>query len=733
MSASEIPKPPIPIVTQLPFQISKTPKFLGTLDDLLKLAKYVVLIIAIVIICYIVNYILFRGYPRFFSFGHTESTFQKWVEESWFQQIVDFEIKLGVNKNIVFFEAYKTMYKFDMTTDENKKNLNFQTCPALFIMLMFYDEIGDDKRGIVNNAYEIIKHMKLTNALGLQAITDMYRGNHEIGVVKGDKGADKGTDKGTEQEKGGVLTELSDVAWNNLKTLRNKFNDWRSNRSRVPNTSENVTVDDVNLMMLNLYLNVYFDGNENAENPNDNIKYMYKTRQIGGFANFTLFRLYMSGYVKYVFELKIKKAIWSNAWSDITTKIDQVNNFLTSDTIMNWFTDLPSQIARGGKDGFANGANKGSQSNIENFREKFMELASFRKMGPTPNPYANDVQENFIQYLIKIAETFMAMLKVIMGIVDVMNDPLAFIRYLIGIIIASILLVFYIVLVAMQLGTVIGFLWVVFVKIYETILWTILFIIFAIIYGIIAIIDIPLGGAIMGALRCENMPDAWARTSNFHRLNLFQRTFFCSSRCRSSFFPSGMMCKRQSKDEPSMTPQQIIYHLFLSRNYLQQLSGGSPWLSQKEKILYSNTPPTAYYVNYTQDQKLRHWKTVYEEQSAYFSEVATTPDYKTYDPTILCICKHLLSQSEESKESDLGLDEETQGKLKKLCQQAYCRASSSSAFAFCQNVNEETVAALDDVVDKNWWTLVKGIVKMICVLIAITLAMVFIIQEFYKR
>jgi hypothetical protein len=710
---------------QQTLQIIKQHKFLGTLDDLLKLLKYVILVVVIVVIIYIVTYILFRGYPRFFSFGHTESSFQKWVEESWFQKVVEFENNLKDNKNVVFFNAYKVAYKFDMTSEANKKNINFQTCPGLFIMLMFFDEIGGDKRGIVNNAYEIVKHMKLTNALGLQAISDMYRGTNEIGVVKGQENeAEKDREKEKEKEKGegkeqeSVLTELSDQAWDNLKNIRNAFNDWRSKTAQLAESNR----DDVNLMMLNLYLNVYFDGNQNAENPNDNIKYMYKTRQIGGFANFTLFRLYMSGYVKYVFELKIKKAIWSHAWSDITTKIDQVNNFLTSDTIMNWFTDLPSLIAKGGKDGFTNGSASGHEkSKIEHFREKFMELASFGKI--TKNPYANDVQENFIQYLIKIAETFMAMLKVITGIVDVMNDPLAFIRYLIGIIIASILLVVYIILVAMQLGTIIGFLWVVFVKIFETVLWTILFVIFAIIYGIIAIIDIPLGGAIMGALRCENMPDAWSKTSNFHRLNLFQRTFFCSSRCRSTFYPSGIMCKRQSKDEPVMTPQQIIYNMFLSHTYLSQLGG---------KTMYSHTPPTAYYMNYTQDQKKKHWKTVYEEQSTYFSEVATTPDYKTYDSTIQCICKHLLKESDGN--SNNGLDEETQGKLKKLCQQAYCRGSSSStsSFAFCQNVEEEAVAAKDDVVDKNWWTLVKGIVKMICVLIAITIAMVFIIQDFYK-
>jgi len=378
--------------------VSTVKEFLQEFDDARKVILYGLCVIVIALVGYVIYHLFIKSQVRLFYFGHTERKFQSWVEK-WFANIVALSTEDPVAAPLLdtFQAAFPGTFR--------SAKINLESHPALFIMLIFYDEIKEGRRSVVDNAYDVIKHLKMTNALGLQSVASLYKDPP-------------------------AYREFSDEAWDNLKVVVDAFDAFRRAIS-----SSAVGSGVPNLLVLNLMLNTYFEGDPNLPLLNNNIKYMYKTRQIGGFANFTLFRVYIKDYVEYVFHQKIKKEIWSSVGKDLLKAMDTVNDALTSPSVMNWFTSLPSRIA-------------GGVSGGESFKEEFLQLVK--------NPYGKDVQENFIQYLMQIGKTFVAMFDVIMGIVKVINDPLGFIKYLIGIIVAVTLFVTYVVLVAMQVRTLIA-------------------------------------------------------------------------------------------------------------------------------------------------------------------------------------------------------------------------------------------------------------------------------------
>ena len=598
--------------------------------------KSLLYIVFITVLGVAIYYCIFLGYPRIFTPGHTESGFDDFMED-YVNTIVRYANDTQ-NDNTstiqaasqTFLSTYSDTFKYDLTT---LAPITMDNAIHIFIVLMFYDDIAKGNQQPVGLAYNIMSNNSKVGKNGLQALKALY------------------------DPKSKVYQEFNSQSWENLQACHTAFEAFRSavGGARSTATSSSTSIDGntatIDLIYLDTYLNKYFDQGH------DNVKRMYLMRQIGGFPNFTLFKLYMSDYIQYIFIEKIKDQLWAPFKTDFTSAIDKVNNFLTSDSVMNWFTNLPNMIANGG--------NKGSD-NFVNYTEHFKGLIK--------NPYADDKQENFIQYLIQIAKTFVSLFQVVISIVNVISDPLAFIKYLFGIVIAIVLFITYVILIALQIGTAIAAIWVISVKIALTVVWVTLFLIFAIIYGVLTVLDMPLGGLIMRNLRCENLPDAWSRVSNWHKGNKFSRTFFCSRQCRDNFYPSDLspLCVKQKLDEPALAPQQILYNVYKNKTFIDKM---------QSKFIYGRSPDMNYFVKMSEVEKKDMWSSVYDAQLQYSSDVET--GYEDFDDLGKQICVNFYLNPLPTLTS--------QNKVITLCQTAYCDGGTT-AFNFCANTESQVEA-----------------------------------------
>jgi hypothetical protein len=177
------------------------------------------------------------------------------------------------------------------------------------------------------------------------------------------------------------------------------------------------------------------------------------------------------------------------------------------------------------------------------------------------------------------AGTFFSNLKpMVEGIGDLFKnfnkDPfgtmLKFFGILVGILLAIVLEILYLLfsltlfiyvfqfLWAWYLTFVIGFLWTVCM-----VLWTLLI---AIPYFFLWLLDLATKGTVVQLMRCENLPDAWSNTPSFAEGNGYRRIggVACAYPCEPRWKPwgGGFMCKKLPDFLPSMCPQQMIFRAY---------------------------------------------------------------------------------------------------------------------------------------------------------------------------
>jgi hypothetical protein len=271
------------------------------------------------------------------------------------------------------------------------------------------------------------------------------------------------------------------------------------------------------------------------------------------------------------------------------------------------------------------------------------------------------------------------------------------------------LYVIYFILIQAQIALAIAVVWLVMICLYETVAWAILFILFAIFYALLCILDLPFGGAIMRALRCENLPDAWTKISNWHKGNAYTRTFFCSSQCGKGFYPGDLspFCWRQDSKEPLFSAQQVIYNSFAKANFIND--------NNNEKLIYSYKPGIKYYTSLTEEQKKNLWSDVFKGRYAYISECNHA--YSDFKPLNISICSYFNDVNNTDIPDDIKI------KLKDLCQSAFCKQSSD--YDFCANKVDDSLIELGLDEKKDY---IKLILLSLVVISVLVLIIIFVNQ-----
>ena len=624
-------------------------KLLKNFNIVFKFLAYCLYFAIVGLIIYAIYYCIFKAYPHISLPGHTESGFDDFME-SYFSDMVKYiqttnltSAKIFLDKYIELFNDNALEYNQDLKSEDHDFSLNGSL--PLHMYFMFYNDVKSQNKDSFSQCHDIL-YKRLTGP-SRNYIDSLYPENNFV--------------------------EMNDDAWNKFVELHALFETMKSNiRAKAAeiyakNTTTANDHSSISTLVLDVMLSKYFDGSTLSTTSHDTILRMYQMRQTGGFSNFRLVKIYIGDYWDYAIDQKIKRDIWGQFPEQMKTLADRTLNAISSQEVLDWFTSLPSKLA-----GTSN----------ENFKNKYPEIAKAVNEAFTISPYDKDTKEPFVDQLIKIAKTFVALFEVITSIINVISDPVAFIKFLIGTIIAIVLYTIYFILVNIQIAVAIAYIWAISAAIMGTVYWGVQVLIFAAFYAVLSVIDMPLGGFIMRSLRCENLPDAWSKVSNWHNGNMYERTFLCSYQCRQGFFPSDSLplCVSQPVDEPVFAPHQVIYNAFKYEDYLSSVSG--------TKIVYSHDVNTDVdYLTSKPDTQTRVWKTVYDARAAYVKQCRkgtySNNAYSDYDPLVKHMCLYLTNQLEPNET------------IKGLCENLYCQDDDADKISFCKTKIDTEIASND--------------------------------------
>lgn len=628
---------------------------------------YLVIIIIIILVLY---KFFFVAYPRLFFTGHTESGFESWLDDfssKFLTYILDLkDSKILVEKIDKFLNKYKEHFNVQINRESLNKDVKFEDIrfTPLIMMFIFFHDL---KQGIdthIKNCYNIFQD---SSPPVLKLIKTFYN------------------PKTKAPSEFIALQKFKDICDVFLQLREAIGEEAKGKLAKVETLSKDDKFQDIDVkvlvldIMLNIYLSPggkYLDKLTFSEKC-ANIERMSRTRMTGKGTgeNWTLVKLYTEEYQYYIIYEKIVP-MWKRYPADAKRWMNIVQDAITSPSISRWISQLPSRFAGGG---FTN----------------------------------DEVVEHF--GLDKIIVAFISIGTVFSSLVNVITNPLSFIKFLIGVIFSITLQIVYIFVVLIGANIIapcFGYVSRVFFNVGLTIFMIIILLLYYVIYIVLALIDTVTGGIIMKALRCENLPDAWAKLPNFSKSNKYTRTFLCSVPCAKRYEPNGFLCVKKPKEIPTFSPQQIIYQTWENKQYFNNL---------KEQILYEKTPDQSYFLDLTPDEQKGMWGDVYKQSVDYYGE--TMDEYSKFDPIIRGMCTCMVS--EETSQ----LSQEGKEKLKELCQYTYCTSEQPNLknLPFCTNFT------LDE--KKNETSSEKkNIIKLILyILAAITFTFTIVILMMYYK
>lgn len=243
------------------------------------------------------------------------------------------------------------------------------------------------------------------------------------------------------------------------------------------------------------------------------------------------------------------------------------------------------------------------------------------------------------------------------SIMKLVTNPMSIIQFILGLIAGiTIYLIWFLLFVV--LGSVLSYAFAAValfsIKWFISGIAIIFFIFNAIIYVFIAIIDIPLKGAISRSMRCENLPDIWHTLANTHLDNKNDRRFFCNKACAKRYIPSKdyWWCEKLKRYHPSFCPQANIYNMYL----LNKQMG-----SKVTNPLYFDYKPNISYFKESERNQLNIIKKSFEERVDFIS--ICDKKLNNYDFLNKYICNNV---DELIKDPTLAFT------VKKLCKLSYC-------------------------------------------------------------
>jgi hypothetical protein len=418
------------------------------------------------------------------------------------------------------------------------------------------------------------------------------------------------------------------------------------------------------IMILSLMLQEK-DGYIGRKNQIDTINRISNMRKPSGYGDFSLLPIYCGDTIEYCWNEKIME-VWSGYGAKYIKQYEKIQTAMSSDKVTNWFLSIPKKFA--GKETFA---------------------GLYHKDG--------DVIEPFVDQLIKMAKTFVAMFTVITGIINVMTDPVAFLKYIIGWVVALVLyLTYFIIYIAV--AVVVSHVVMITISIMATCFWFQVLLLNFVFYTILAIIDIITGGFVKKMLRCENLPNAWHIQHGWHTKNTRTRfLFFCFAPCGKKYNAYGYLCLKGSSANPVFAPQQVIFNSFLNASYIAK---------SNDKLLFGVSPKIEYFSDFDDSQKRAMWETVYADNIDYSKTCGI--EYSKYDKMTEAICCMI--------QKDPSILASNKKNIADVCQSTYCNETRRRNKLLCQDAIPLDIAGQDP---SNLLLSFLKLILVICIVLSV--------------
>ena len=651
-----------------------------TLIFIIQLIRYMIIISLIALLIWV----LFHFYPRLFTIGHTDSQFETFME----QYVADFvkictDLSKSENSKLTasttaakkFISMYKDKFKIDLEkSDITNVNIDNPDFIRIFMLFMFFHDLKNGISNKCNLVYALdILQDRITSRASLEIIKNLYDKKY----ASGPKPTYFKLDDGKKEE----LLEM----YKTFLLLKKACNgDAKTIKDEVDTGCPSFMIkkEHIDVILLDMMTNVYLYNKTNVGDlphpyelsyPNkiNTIERIYRTRMKSNAFNIAF--LYIEDYTEYIFVERIVNEIWKPYPEKAKEWMEKIQKFITNPAIMHWIADLPTKLAGEGYRDFT------QKDNIEHF-------AGIEKM---------------VMAFVYLAQVFSS-------IANFISSPLSVIKFLIGAVIALTLEILYFLFALIAdiiIAPILGYVFLLFINLYLTGISIGMWLLYAILYFILGLLDVFTGGVIMKMLRCENRPDSWAFTPNWMRGNKFTRSFFCSRACIKRYYPdyTGFLCVRQSRDEPTFAPQQVIYQTWKNMEYINNVV---------DKIMYSHKPKKDYFINMTDDERREMWNEVYSQQVDYMKE--TQSGFSFYDPMISAMCLEMTNDDNKN------IPEDTKAKIKNLCSSCYCTTGSRKKLEFCKIIEQNKNIISMNPKGSDIILITIGVIIIIIVLFTIT-------------
>lgn len=586
---------------------------MGALTFIINLKEFMwaLFIISIMLLFVYLGYLVYKsGYARIYTIGHSEP-FPTYME-SYMEQFFSHYNKLpqgSATKGAIkaFIDTHNSLFRGKPIL-ETVSAFKPNDLPYFYSMYIFYGDIkGDDTHTLAI----------LDKVFAREWVEEFYKDAKDR--VKDNLGQPVNTTTIGDYSKLKQLLEAFETMRKAIKLDAGTVKKMVDSKSNTKETLDQF----ISVMLLDKMLNDYFDTIAKA----------YTFRKSGG-RSLALLKEYSGEYKQFIDEQVAE--IWSSYQDDVNTVANGWVNFLSSDTVSDFVTNLPLQIA--GAETFVN--------------------SDAEQQSP------HDTEEHFVA----IIKAFIGIGKLVMALISVVTDPFSFFRWLLGLIIGLTIYIMYIVMLALSFLFIIpAAIWIAAFKIALTFFWGVLFVLVVIILVFITILDNITGGIILPLFRCENLPDAWAKYPSYCRDNKYRKgAILCGNKCASRYFPNGWLCKKLPTSEPSYCPQQLVYNAYL--NKYDDLKGA--------QYIYNYNPTIDYYTKFDTEQRRNMWREIFGKRIEFQDACATA--MQPYDDITRCMCNTFAKDDEFKKRYP-----EYYQKLMELCKLTYCKEPNDDRFTYC--------------------------------------------------
>jgi hypothetical protein len=315
---------------------------------------------------------------------------------------------------------------------------------------------------------------------------------------------------------------------------------------------------------------------------------------------------------------------------------------------------------------------------------------------------------NFLKFM-AFLQRMLPVLYLVLIILSFFGKPLEYIMLFVGLVCVCLIYVLYAIITLPPFIFIPMVIWFFIFDIVPLILYCIIFgallLVIFLFCLVVSILNAMSGGALKSLVLCQNSPEAWYKTPNFHFTNKYERGLFCSKPCFPRYQPdtTGMNCTKLPKGYPAYCPQAEIMRLYTGiRNdntYMYNdypINGNIKFLTksplEREQLLKNHYLKKIDFMNTCSDK---------------MSE---------YNNVSLSICSAIeIMANDKSNPLTKNIKKKDINKLINVCKQAYC--NSKNNYPFC--------AQLGSPDEDDDSMIVKKVIKLAILIIIVILILVF--------